>query len=319
MLITPGDLIPVQPEATTIPWTRRKSQILNYLHRGPVTFSTLVYDTNVGDISSLATYFNPERVSVKDLNSRFGQHASSGENSRDSDIKVGAENVIKPRLLLYPEHNLNNSQVNVQRTLKWVLSHQDLADGLDSTRPTGVVDNHVVPPTRGVDNIASNLSSIRLGSTDTIASSTDNLSTRRSGSFRGNVRPTRRSSGPHGIGDVLNSNQYCIGRPVSRPASISRLTPIGQALNPEYSIGSDYGSGISRHESGSGSGSRHPSGSIGVHDSRVRPTTLPNLGSALDSVWRDSLSIDMSISHDSLDKWPVWEPTTSTGITAVSW
>ena len=46
-------------------------QILNFLHRGPVTFSTLVYDTNVGDISSLATYFNPERVSVKDLNSRY--------------------------------------------------------------------------------------------------------------------------------------------------------------------------------------------------------------------------------------------------------
>jgi hypothetical protein len=35
-----------------------------------VTFTTLVYDTNVGDISALSTYFNPERVSVKDLNSR---------------------------------------------------------------------------------------------------------------------------------------------------------------------------------------------------------------------------------------------------------
>ena len=49
---------------------RRRSQILNYLHRGPVTFNTLVYDTNVGDISSLATYFNPDRISERELNLR---------------------------------------------------------------------------------------------------------------------------------------------------------------------------------------------------------------------------------------------------------
>ena len=49
---------------------RRRSQILNYLHRGPVTFNTLVYDTNVGDISALATYFNPDRISERELNLR---------------------------------------------------------------------------------------------------------------------------------------------------------------------------------------------------------------------------------------------------------
>lgn len=27
MLITQGDLIPVEPEATSVPWTRRKSQV----------------------------------------------------------------------------------------------------------------------------------------------------------------------------------------------------------------------------------------------------------------------------------------------------
>ena len=43
---------------------------------------------------------------------RFGQHPSSGDNSKEEDVKVGSENVIKPRLLLYPEHNLNHSQVN---------------------------------------------------------------------------------------------------------------------------------------------------------------------------------------------------------------
>ena len=46
-------------------------QILNFLHRGPVTFSTLVYDTNVGDISALATYFNPDRISERELNLRL--------------------------------------------------------------------------------------------------------------------------------------------------------------------------------------------------------------------------------------------------------
>ena len=45
-------------------------QILNFLHRGPVTFSTLVYDTNVGDISTLSCYFNQERISVEELNSK---------------------------------------------------------------------------------------------------------------------------------------------------------------------------------------------------------------------------------------------------------
>eukprot|EP00092_Neocalanus_flemingeri_P015560 GFUD01016842.1.p1 GENE.GFUD01016842.1~~GFUD01016842.1.p1 ORF type:complete len:305 (-),score=80.53 GFUD01016842.1:430-1344(-) len=126
MLERPGDLIPVQPNATSIPWTRRRSQILNFLHRGPVTFSTLVYDTNVGDISALATYFNPDRISERELNLRFGHYPSSGEKHA-SPQKAGTEAVVKPRLLLYPDHNLNSSQVKVQRTLNWVLS-QDSSD-----------------------------------------------------------------------------------------------------------------------------------------------------------------------------------------------
>eukprot|EP00088_Acartia_fossae_P032492 TRINITY_DN3325_c0_g1_i8.p1 TRINITY_DN3325_c0_g1~~TRINITY_DN3325_c0_g1_i8.p1 ORF type:complete len:319 (-),score=77.26 TRINITY_DN3325_c0_g1_i8:207-1163(-) len=121
MLLTQGDLIPVEPEATSIPWTRRKSQILNFLHRGPVDFSTLVYDTNVGDISAISTYFNPDRVSVQDLNSKFGQYPSSNP---EKDEKSEPGDVMKPRLLLYPEHNQN--QMKAQRTLKWVLSHQEV-------------------------------------------------------------------------------------------------------------------------------------------------------------------------------------------------
>merc|ERR1712098_111169 len=132
MLERPGDLIPVLPNATSIPWTRRRSQILNFLHRGPVTFQTLVYDTNVGDISALATYFNPDRISERELNLRFGHHPTSGEkHASGSPPKPGNDPVVKPRLLLYPDHNLNSSQVKVQRTLNWVLS-QDSDSGTGS-------------------------------------------------------------------------------------------------------------------------------------------------------------------------------------------
>ena len=136
MLVNPGDLIPVQPGATSIPWTRRKSQILNHLHRGPVTFSTLMYDTNVGDISPVSTYFNPERVNIKDLNSRFGHYPTvhshvSGEVIQETVVRrdgVSAA-VVRPRLLLYPEHALMQNQVKVQRTLKWVLSQENSDSG----------------------------------------------------------------------------------------------------------------------------------------------------------------------------------------------
>ena len=113
MLERPGDLIPVLPNAISIPWTRRRSQILNFLHRGPVTFETLVYDTNVGDISALATYFNPDRISERELNLRFGHYPTSGTEKHASPRKIGAggESIVMPRLLLYPDHNLNSSQV----------------------------------------------------------------------------------------------------------------------------------------------------------------------------------------------------------------
>jgi len=120
MLLTQGDLIPVEPQATSIPWTKRKSQILNFLHRGKVDFSTLVYDTNVGDISAISTYFNPERVSVQDLNTKFGQHPSINP---EKDEKKDGVNSRKPILLLYPEHNQNYSKA--RRTLSWVMSHNE--------------------------------------------------------------------------------------------------------------------------------------------------------------------------------------------------
>lgn len=130
MLERPGDLIPVLPNAVTIPWTRRRSQILNYLHRGPVTFNTLVYDTNVGDISSLATYFNPDRISERELNLRFGHYPTTGEKHESPPKRTGADVAVRPRLLLYPDH----SQEKVQRTYNWVMS-QDTKAGSGSPVP----------------------------------------------------------------------------------------------------------------------------------------------------------------------------------------
>jgi len=115
MLDTPGDLIPVVAAASSIPWTRRRSQILNFLHRGPVSFSTLVYDTNVGDISPLSSYFNPQRISEKDLNSKFGQYPTNGGVHPDDVKRIGSEAVVMPRLLLYPLHQPPSVPVQPQQ------------------------------------------------------------------------------------------------------------------------------------------------------------------------------------------------------------
>jgi len=215
MLVTPGDLIPVQSSATSIPWTRRKSQILNFLHRGPVSFSTLVYDTNVGDISALSTYFNPERVSVKDLNSRFGQYPSSGENNRDDQVKVGTENVLKPRLLLYPEHNLNHSQVKVQRTLKWILSQEeeetDSEGGVDQMPPAvnQLLSFDNLPPGLDLQNTKLGLSSTQFPGLTSGLDSTFKPRMKPIG------KPVKNSTvGPGPLGNVGNVSNVELNEPV---------------------------------------------------------------------------------------------------------
>jgi len=79
MLIESGDLIPVVRDAIEIPWTKRKMQILSYLFKGPVNFETYVYDTNVGDIAQLSTYFNPEKWTESDLNGKFANQSTIDE------------------------------------------------------------------------------------------------------------------------------------------------------------------------------------------------------------------------------------------------
>ena len=113
MLEKPGDLIPVVAKATAIRWTSRRSQILNFLHRGPVTFSTLVYDTNVGDISPLSAYFNPDRISERELNIRFGVYPTNGEKHA-SPKKEDDDTQVKPRILLYPDNKSNIPQPQTQ-------------------------------------------------------------------------------------------------------------------------------------------------------------------------------------------------------------
>jgi len=112
MLEKPGDLIPVTEAAKFLPWHGRRSKILNFLHRGKVTFATLVYDTNVGDISTLGCYFNSERISVDELNSRYG--SSVGGEGPGATARVGREEVAVPRLLLYPEHHAEGGHTDVQ-------------------------------------------------------------------------------------------------------------------------------------------------------------------------------------------------------------
>ena len=64
-------------------------------------------------IPTLATYFNPDRISERELNLRFGHYPTSGTEKHASPRKIGAggESIVMPRLLLYPDHNLNSSQV----------------------------------------------------------------------------------------------------------------------------------------------------------------------------------------------------------------
>ena len=63
-----GELIPVLPGIQYIQFSQRRSQMLNFLHCGPITFDTLVYDTNVEDISPLDKYYNPHHFTLWKLN-----------------------------------------------------------------------------------------------------------------------------------------------------------------------------------------------------------------------------------------------------------
>ena len=120
MLNRPGDLIPVTEEAKLMTWSNRSSKIVEYLHRGPVSFSTLVYDTNVGDIATIASYFNPEMVSLEELNSKYAQRLSNtgGWQEQMEEVQV-------PRLFVYPTLP-NQSSTTSQTETPWLPYSSDL-------------------------------------------------------------------------------------------------------------------------------------------------------------------------------------------------
>ena len=51
MLDKTGDLIPVRYEAVNIPWTKRKSQVLNFIHRGTVRFEVTNLVNNISRLT----------------------------------------------------------------------------------------------------------------------------------------------------------------------------------------------------------------------------------------------------------------------------
>ena len=111
MLNRSGDLIPVTEEAKEMKWTNRSSNIVNFLHHGPVSFSTLVYDTKVGDIATVASYFNPAMVTVEELNTKYTKRMDKIEEvdtkytwrSYDVDeVQDHDDKVQAPKLLIYP-------------------------------------------------------------------------------------------------------------------------------------------------------------------------------------------------------------------------
>ena len=119
MLNRPGDLIPVTEEAKLMTWSNRSSKIVEYLHRGPVSFSTLVYDTNVGDIATIASYFNPEMVSLEELNNKYAQRFSEEVQGQEEEVQV-------PRLLIYPSTLSNQCSLTSQIQAPWLPNCSDL-------------------------------------------------------------------------------------------------------------------------------------------------------------------------------------------------
>ena len=92
-------------------WTNRSSNIVNFLDRGPVSFSTLVYDTKVGDIATVASYFNPAMVTVEELNTKYTKRMGKIEDVDtkytwrsydDEEVQDRDDKVQAPKLLIYP-------------------------------------------------------------------------------------------------------------------------------------------------------------------------------------------------------------------------
>ena len=128
MLNRPGDLIPVTEEAKLMTWSNRSSKIVEYLHRGPVSFSTLVYDTNVGDIATISSYFNPEMVTLEELNKKYAKRSSKTVQVMEKEVQQA------PMVLLNPTIHPNLGT-------PWPPSNSDLMAFNDGSRMKNLRNN----------------------------------------------------------------------------------------------------------------------------------------------------------------------------------
>ena len=64
---------------------------------------TQVYDTNVGDISPLSSYFNPQRWTVRDLNEKFGIQTQTPEISEAASPELESEEAMSDEEQLFDE------------------------------------------------------------------------------------------------------------------------------------------------------------------------------------------------------------------------
>ena len=90
MLITQGDLIPVEPEATSVPWTRRKSQVIFFLNQSWI-FKSFQWCAKSG-FAEFPIPVEPEAISdpgtrrkfqvIFLLNQRLSLFLGLGEDSR---------------------------------------------------------------------------------------------------------------------------------------------------------------------------------------------------------------------------------------------
>ena len=85
-------------------WSNRSSKIVEYLHRGPVSFSTLVYDTNVGDIATISSYFNPEMVTLEELNKKYAKRSSKAVQVMEKEVQQAPMVLLNPTI--HPNPNL---------------------------------------------------------------------------------------------------------------------------------------------------------------------------------------------------------------------
>ena len=114
-----ADLIPVVADFKNITSLKlKKSSWMNYIQRGPVTYTTLVFDRNIGDTMSLINYFNPDFFTEQELNNRFGVYPNS--DGKHDLVKKNGGNPMMPRILLFPE----NKQIINQTPVRTIISRK---------------------------------------------------------------------------------------------------------------------------------------------------------------------------------------------------